>query len=364
MTRCVRKEHYHASLSKSVPTPADRECSVHDLPQLYTRPLADELLSTLHSLALTPTTFADDSAKPVNISSTGLPRYLTQIVSSPLSWLDEASRESIWELASTRLAERSGRSAAPAMTRRFEIDAELAITLYEPSLTEDNLGLKTWSSSLVLARKLHDLDHLLPVTAVGDELCVLELGSGTGLVGIAAACKWSSQKRTTHVTLSDLPEIVPNLEKNMESNQDIVDSCHGRMSACALDWADKRNKPLKEADRFPVIVAADPLYSPEHPRLLITTVQRWLARTPSARFVVAVPLRDGYGSERMDMTQRLLDLDLEIEEQGEDSGFDDWEWADGHRQEVKYSWSVWKGTDKWCDSERPNSHEQSEPVQT
>jgi predicted nicotinamide N-methyase len=333
------------------PTLADRGCSVHDLPQIYTRPSADELLSTLRSLLLTPTTFSEEFIKPLNISSTGLARYLTQIVSSPLSWLDEAPRESIWELASTRLAERSGRSAAPAMTRKFEVDAELTITLHEPSLTEDKLGLKTWSSSLVLARKLHDLEHLLPATALGDELRVLELGSGTGLVGIAAACMWSSAKRTTHVTLSDLPEIIPNLEKNLKSNQAVVDACLGRMNACSLDWGDEQNTPLREADRFPVIVAADPLYSPEHPALLVAIVGKWLTRDTSARFVVAVPLRDGYGSERKDMTQRLLDLGLEVEEQGEDSGFDDWEGADGQRQEVKYSWSVWKGTRKWYGSE-------------
>lgn len=332
-------------------TPADCGCSVHDLPQLYTRPPADELISTLHSLALTPTTFSENTAKPLNVSPAGLPRYLTQVVSSPLSWLDEASRETIWELASTRLAERSGRSAAPAMTREFKVDHELTITLHEPSLTGDNLGLKTWSSSLMLARKLCDLKCLLPTTTADEELRVLELGAGTGLVGIAAACKWSGQARTAHVTLSDLPEILLNLEKNVESNWHVVNAFHGRMTASALDWADEQNKPLTDADRFPVIVAADPLYSPEHPKLLVSTVGRWLARNGSAKFVVAVPLRAGYGSERMDMTQRLLDLGLEVEEEGEDTGFDDWEGADGQKQQVRYSWSVWKGMSKWCNSE-------------
>ena len=74
---------------RSVLTPANRGCSVHDLPQLYTRPSADELLSTLRSLALTLTAFTEKSAKPVHVSSTGLAGYLTQIVSSSLSWLDE-----------------------------------------------------------------------------------------------------------------------------------------------------------------------------------------------------------------------------------------------------------------------------------
>ena len=321
---------------------------MHDLPQLYTRPSFGDLLSTLQSLALTPTSFSGHHYQPINISSAGLARYLTQIVSSPLSWLDEGSRESIWELASTRLAERSGRSAAPAMTREFEVDDGLTITLHEPSLTGDNLGLKTWSSSLMLARRLRDLESLLPTKPVNDELQVLELGAGTGLVGIAAACLWSKQARVSHVTLSDLPEIVPNLEKNMKSNQHIVDAFGGKMSVCTLDWADEQNKPSTEEGRYPVVIAADPLYSPEHPKLLVATVGRWLARNDLARFIAAVPLREGYGEERKNMTRRLIDLGLEFEEQGEDSGFDDWEGADGQRQEVKYSWSIWRGTGKWC----------------
>ena len=256
-------------------------------------------------------------------------------------------REEIWELASKRLSERSGRSAAPAMTREFKIDDQLTITLHEPSLTGDMLGLKTWSSSLMLARKLQDLKPLLPSVIPGKELRVLELGAGTGLVGIAAACKWSSQAHTAYFTLSDLPDIVPNLKKNVEMNEDLIAYAYGRVRVCALDWADKDNAPIGEEAKFPVIVAADPLYSPEHPRLLVGAVARWLRKDHPSRFVVAVPLRDGYGSERTEMRQRLQDLGLAVEEEGEETGFDDWQGSDGQRQEVRYSWSVWKGSARW-----------------
>ena len=41
----------------------------------------------------------------------GLPRYLTGIISSPLSWIeDEQTQVDIWEAASKRLSERSGRT--------------------------------------------------------------------------------------------------------------------------------------------------------------------------------------------------------------------------------------------------------------
>jgi predicted nicotinamide N-methyase len=289
----------------------------------------------------------------ITVSSDGVAAYLTQIIASRLLWLQESIREEIWELASTRLAERSGRSAAPSMTREFIIGDNLTISLHEPSLTGDMLGLKTWSSSLMLARRLGvgPLRDVVPVTKVGDKLRVLELGSGTGLVGITVACMWRA-----YATLTDLPEIVPNLTKNAQRNAFQVKERDGELSVKALDWADesavlKRKDSDLDEDPYPVIVAADPLYSPEHPKLLADTVGRWLERSCDARFVVEVPLRDGYERERTDMRRRLQDIGLEIEEEGEDTGFDDWEGSDGQRQEVRYSWSVWKGSTRWCPSE-------------
>lgn len=237
------------------------------------------------------------------------------------------------------------------MTREFKIDEHLTITLHEPSLTGDMLGLKTWSSSLMLARKLQNLKPLLPSVAAGEELRVLELGAGTGLVGIAAACKWSTNAQTAYVTLSDLPEIVPNLRRNVEMNDELIDCSYGRVRVCTLDWADEENAPIDETAKFPVIVAADPLYSPEHPVLLVNVVGRWLRKDRTSRFVVAVPLREGYESERTEMREYLLARGLELEEEGEETGFDDWEGSDGQRQEVRYAWSVWKADSGFCVSE-------------
>ena len=43
--------------------------------------------------------------------SIGVTSYLTSIVKSPLTWIeDEAAQEQIWSLASMRLSERAGRT--------------------------------------------------------------------------------------------------------------------------------------------------------------------------------------------------------------------------------------------------------------
>ena len=60
---------------------------------------------------------------------------------------------------------------------------------------------------------------------------VLELGSGTGLLGLAAACIWK-----TKVILTDLPIIMDNLTHNVEANRSTAESCGGYVEAAALTW--------------------------------------------------------------------------------------------------------------------------------
>jgi hypothetical protein len=223
----------------------------------------------------------------------------------------------------------------PTIFRTFNITNGINVVLREPSLTEDNLGLKTWTSSLLLAKRLGCLRSRLP----SGDFRVLELGAGTGLVGITAACVWR-----TRVTLTDLPEIVPNLQYNVDQNRELVHPFGGYMSVMALDWSDAANAPTSDYELFPVILAADPLYSSSHPRLLTEAVGRWLMKTKDARFIVELPLREGYDQERADLKTRLKKIGLQVEDEGIESGYDDWEGSDGQLKEVTCWWTVWKFT--------------------
>lgn len=310
---------------------------VYDLPQLYTKPSAEIILKTLDLLSIGPVSFSGSTEGRPIVSDQGLPRYLTTIISSSLSWIaSDEQRDLIYASASARLAERSGRSALPSLTRLFEVTPGLSVTLHEPSLTGDNLGLKTWTSSLLLAKRLQELSRHLPSP---DGPCVraLELGAGTGLAGIAAACIWKAD-----VTLTDLPQIVGNLGRNVGANSDMVEKAGGRVQTAILDWSDPTSTPKSDGERFPVIFAADPLYSPEHPRLLVDTVLRWLRWEWHSCLILELPLREGYDVERRELKRRLQDCGFILRDEGEDRGFDDWQGREGQLQEVRCSWSVWQ----------------------
>jgi hypothetical protein len=129
----------------------------------------------------------------------------------------------------------------PEMTRTWLVPtpintSPLAFSIREPPLTGDNLGLKTWGTAFTIAKKLDDLrtkyfSHLFYRQA--SSMQVLELGSGTGLVGIAAAAIWG-----VHVQLTDLPEIQANLSFNVLQNTQVVEAQGGHIGSSVLDWKD------------------------------------------------------------------------------------------------------------------------------
>jgi predicted nicotinamide N-methyase len=355
----------------AVPKASANACPVLDLPQLYTKPSAKLLLETLALFTTTPLSWEssdiDDikgredisstqsQPKPVQINPEGVTRYLTGIVSNDLRWIeDDAIKEEIWNQAGARLSERSGRTAMGAMSRQFRIPSpagSFELSIHEPTMLGDDLGLKTWAASYLLAKRLHTFD--LVKDGRLQKPRVLELGSGTGLVGLAMAGLGAD------VLLTDLPSIHSNLARNVKDNVEVVRQNYGSASSGILDWsnpADLRvfttgtpetgDPGVRLHQKFALVLAADSLYSPDHPRMLVDSIAAWLSDDDNARVIVEFPYRDAYLPEIKNFREGMENIGLIIVEEGEENGYDDWGESgkngdEDDRAVVTCWWSSW-----------------------
>ena len=399
--------------------------SVLDLPQLHNKPDAATLLRTLSQLAIVPSSFgAYHSSASLKVDESGVTSYLTRFVGSPLAWiLSDVEKEQIWEAASKRLSERSGRMAMASISRTFTIcdyavlkDGKapryIPIRLNEPSLTEDNVGHKTWTGSFLLAKRLpytmvkyfptllsssiarrspspsinaskssppldaHS-DHLhyealkiltpppspptssavpyetspvSPANRITKPVKVLELGAGTGLTGMAAASLFSD----VAVHLTDLPSIIPNLIANVETNSFLFAR---PPTIAALDWS-RLPSNVALHKQYDCILAADSLYDPKHPGWLTNAMFMFLKRQKEARIIVELPFRDMDLPYHDLLRQQMEAKGFVLVDEGRESGYDDWEGAWSEKKVVLCWWSVWR----WADSELKKMAEDDERI--
>ncbi|KAI1138258.1 S-adenosylmethionine-dependent methyltransferase-like protein [Hypoxylon sp. FL0543] len=281
--------------------------SVADLPQVWQKPTSEELLASLQRLKVDPPIWSPRTSRKVILETyqnaaqfrREVAAYLSSIIKSNLGWIqDEDEKEALWDEASRRLAERCGRAGMGEITRRWPLESQVGspfeLIIREPPLTGDCLGLKTWGSSYLLAQSLGKiaegpLSHLFHLGRPKQSWNVLELGSGTGLLGMAAAAIWQA-----NVVLTDLPNIMPNLTHNIERNRPTIEALGGEVDSGALIWGsnDGNDERFAKKNQFNVILVADPLYDDDHPKLLSSAIHEQLMEDVDARAVVMVPQRD------------------------------------------------------------------------
>ncbi|CCH42069.1 hypothetical protein BN7_1608 [Wickerhamomyces ciferrii] len=230
-------------------------------------------------------------------------QYLNKILSSSF-----ASNDTVLMLASLRISENCGRTARPNFQRKILLkDFDKSINLFEPALTSDNLGLKTWGSSLILSELIVEEHNDLILEPV------LELGSGTGLCGITINLLGYND-----VILTDLPEILPNLSKNIELNE-----CSAQCEV--LDWTNPSSFLNKRGDdiKFNTIVIADPIYSSDHPTWVVNMMSKFLAQNKDARILLQIPIRKTFEKERSKLWSLLQEHRFSILNERIIDGYDD-----------------------------------------
>lgn len=227
---------------------------------------------------------------------------------------------------------------------------DLAIAIVEERCEAENLHLVTWVAAIVLSDILYklpiDTAQLHDSTGSGCGYSVLELGAGTGLTGLSAAALWG-----TGALLTELPTIVPGLEANADLNRETLAARGGRVGCGTLDWnepgtihlspstATKGNSnktiDVEQANGFPVVLAADTMYTEYHPELLTAAIAACLRRTAQARAVVSYPMRIAYVDYMRDFWARMDEAGLEAAAEGRVE-------YDGGDDERLHEWSVWK----------------------
>lgn len=226
-------------------------------------------------------------------------------------------------------------------TFSIPLDAQNTIDLCiaEDNISADNLGLITWISSFVLARQLHTFGLDL---SGSEDIPILEIGAGTGLVGLTAAKLFS--KKTI---LTDLPGIVPGLRTNVDINSHVLGDISQAVHCGSLDWITPQILTLESGTQLNssnskanIILAADTIYDEDHPELLANTILAWLAHTPTARVIFTYSLRVAYLDYIRDMWSRLEDAGLVAETEGQEQG-DTKDWDD----ECLCEWVVWRWKD-------------------
>jgi len=181
-----------------------------ELPSLRRNPSYGTILQALESLQLKPSSWDEPSLPEVTTTGSdgSANLFLISVIMSEFEWLQELKddsgivfsvdeqKEKLIKEASSRMSERCGRSAAGEINRTWIIPKsrslpEIRFDIREPPLTGDQIGLKTWGTSYVLAKKLEYigseyLSTIINSQAPSNHPRVLELGAGTGLV----SCYW------------------------------------------------------------------------------------------------------------------------------------------------------------------------------
>ncbi|EKM49023.1 uncharacterized protein PHACADRAFT_265902 [Phanerochaete carnosa HHB-10118-sp] len=122
--------------------------------------------------------------------------------------------------------------------------------------------------------------------ASGRSLRVLELGAGTGLVGLTVGKMLQAQGVSAEIVCTDFhPAVLSNLRNNVTSNFVEGDSAVS-MSVHALDWstfAAASPPPLLAPfdHPFDVVLGADIVYELEHARWIRSCVATLLRMTPT-----------------------------------------------------------------------------------
>ncbi|KAK7021978.1 hypothetical protein SK128_006312 [Halocaridina rubra] len=137
-------------------------------------------------------------------------------------------------------------------------DIDKSLSIYQEN--EGDVGCVVWDAAIVLAKYLEkQRKNKCMITGFK----VLELGSGTGFLGLAAALLGASQ-----VTITDLQKFLPLMAMNIKKNKEVIDV---EVEAKVLEWGNRDH--IGAIQKPNVILVADCIYYEQSLEPLISTMR-------------------------------------------------------------------------------------------
>lgn len=167
------------------------------------------------------------------------------------------------------------------LERELELPDGRTLYVADNLALADEAGATTWDCGLVLAHYLIKQAELGKCLVAGQR--VIELGSGTGIVGLTAAALGAQA-----VTLTDKQQILPLLQRNIQRNG-LQDSTQ----AVTLDWG--QPLPNSMSPPYDILLCSDLVYSTASVQPLLRTITALSG--PDSLVLYACEFREGAGLE-------------------------------------------------------------------
>ncbi|GAA5864013.1 hypothetical protein JCM5353_003477, partial [Sporobolomyces roseus] len=248
--------------------------------------------------------------------------------------VDEAEAlqwEAVMDRASSIISRNSGPGASaetdtfyllpsPPSSHLSTPQSDVSIKIHSGTLLAGTTGHRTWGSAPILARRIAiNPERFFPVSPpLSTPLRVLELGAGTGLVGLAALSTLQRLGVQATIHLTDGGEsqsheittnrLVDNLAFNLQTY--LEQQATGQIEAAnfQLCWDDYLEgggggTTIDSSNRYDVILGADLVYEPQQAKSLHAAVAahlRFPSTSPSLpppSFHLIIPLRPTHTTE-------------------------------------------------------------------